>query len=85
MYVELLASDNDELLLRLKWVESLERPSLTSTKSGRSVMRQAQRMANAGSTCDLERYTNQSPHAQHSGKSGKGFRSENVSGDTESH
>ena len=48
-------------------------------------MRQAQRMANAGSTCDLERYTNQNHYAQHSGKSRRGFRSEKVSGDTESH
>ena len=53
MSVELEDSDDDELLLRLKRVESLERPRLRSTKSGRSVIRQAQKMARAGSTCDL--------------------------------
>ena len=58
MYVELLASDKDELLLRLKRVESLESMGLRSTKSGRSVIRQAQRMASAGSTCDLVKMRN---------------------------
>ena len=55
MSVELEDSDNDELLLRLglKRVESLERPRLRSTRSGRSVIRQAQKMARAGSTWEL--------------------------------
>ena len=55
MSVELEDSDTDELLLRLrlKRVESLERPRLRSTKRGRRVIRQAQKMARAGSTWDL--------------------------------
>lgn len=52
--VELVLCDNDELLLRLKKrFDSLERMRLRSSKSGRSVMRQAQSMAMEGSICDL--------------------------------
>ena len=45
----------DRLLLRLKRFDSLERlrVRLRSAKRGRRVMRQAQRMAIEGSTCDL--------------------------------
>ena len=84
MYVELLASDN-EPLLRLKRFESLEKLTLRSTKSGRSVVRQAQRMANAGSTCDLEGYTNQKFYEEHSRQSREGVRFENVLYDTENY
>ncbi len=45
--------DDGELLVRVKRVEILETLRWRSTKSGRSVMRQAQRMASAGSICDL--------------------------------
>lgn len=52
--VGLVFCDNDESLLRLKkGFDSLERMRLRSTKSGRSVMRQAQSMAMEGSICDL--------------------------------
>ena len=49
-----MALDEDEvLLLRVKWVESLETWRLSSTKRGRRVMMQAHRMARAGSIWDL--------------------------------
>lgn len=54
--VELLFCGNDEFALRpRKRFDNLARITLRSTKSGRSVMRQAQSMAMDGSICDLRR------------------------------
>ena len=42
-------------------------------------------MANAGSICDLDKYTDQNVDADDSEESREGFRSENLSRDTKSH